>query len=91
MSKHPVETTAENVIQLFSPEEAQAHELVTEDHSSAALLDSLLANPRFSTPANDEPHLSQKDGLAPTNDECRKAMLLNMWIEVLVDDELISL
>lgn len=60
-------------------------------HSSSAgsasqrIAETLLSNPRFSTPANDQPGLPK---LAPRDRNCRQAKLLSLWMEILVEDEL---
>ncbi len=59
--------------------------LACSGYPGQRVLDHVLSNPKFSTPANDEPDLPR---LAPRSRDCRKARLLSMWIDIIAEDDL---
>ena len=88
MSKYPDPPDFSNVISLFDDSEF-AHYLPAGDGASAIdVLENMMSNARFSTPANDDPQLSNLVKLAPRREDCRQARLLCMWAEILAEDEI---
>lgn len=88
MSKHQGTPTSGNVIYLFDDSEIAEFQPAAESVSAANVLQSIISNPRFSAPANDEPKLSNLVKLAPRRRDCRQARLLCLWAEILADDEI---
>lgn len=47
----------------------------------------LNGNPRFSAPANDDTRFIPSSKLAPRRADCREAMLLCLWAEILLEEQ----
>ncbi len=51
-------------------------------------LDCVLANPKFSRPANDEDNCeTSRHAFAPVSKVCREARLIRLWVETLAEHE----
>lgn len=85
MTKYQSAPAAENVIDLFDDKEFSGPEWAG---NQASVFDSMMANPRLSTAANDEPQSSNLVRLAPERADCRQARLLCMWVEILAENEI---
>ena len=76
------------IVNLYDCDKQAASQQLEQSIPPANLLETIMVNPRFSKPANDEDQLSDKEDYAPVSEECRQAKLLNMWIEILIEDEI---
>lgn len=79
--------TVGKVISLFEDEEFAGNHTAGDGSSPLDVLESMMANPRLSTPANDEAEVPGLVKLAPQRKDCRQAKLLCMWAEILVESE----
>ena len=84
MTDKPAATKHSNVAFLDDHRPDAEYIPVSADQAGNCLLESFLANPRFSVPANDETATVKA---APVRQDCRDAKLLSMWIEILIEEE----
>lgn len=87
MDKKQGARAAQNVINLNEEDDFAPHLSGSSNKLQQSVLEVMTTNPRFSTPANDEPELNSLEQLAPTRADCRQAKLLCMWIDILVEGE----
>ena len=87
MTDKPAATEQSNVAYLDDHRLEADFIPVSADQAGNCLLESFLANPRFSAPANDETTALKA---APVRQDCRDAKLLSMWIEILIEEEVNS-
>jgi len=79
---------AGNIVSLFDDKELADQQLADQDASAQSALEAIMANPRFTAPANDEPQLHTAAKPAPARADCREAKLLCMWVEILAESEI---
>lgn len=87
MDRNQGAQAAQNVINLHDEDDFATTLSGSSNKLKQSVLEVMTANPRFSTPANDESELDSPEELAPTRADCRQAKLLCMWIEILAEGE----
>ena len=85
MNKTTNTAKVDNVLRVVRPKSrAAAHSKARSGTSGDPVAGPLLSNPKFATPANDEPATPR---LSPQSQEGRRARLVRMWAEILADAE----